>query len=90
MSKKDLPTSPLDPGTIVQHSVRATCSCGWQSQLVDSRRIDAPARLSEALRMHSAPRCADGRTDVLTASVAVLLRRIANDAIAGMTIRHGL
>ena len=85
MSKKNLPTSPLDPGTIVQHAVRATCSCGWRSQLVDSRRIDATAQLSEALRMHSAPCSAAGRTDV-----AVWLRRIANDAIAGMTTRHGL
>ena len=86
MSKKNLPTSPLDPGTIVQHNVRVKCSCGWRSKLVDSRRIDASARLSEALRMHSAPRCADGSTDVLSET----LRRAASDAIAGMTIRYGL
>ena len=90
MSKKNSYTSPLDPGTIVQHNVRATCSCGWRSQLVDSRRIDASAQLSEALRMHSAPRRADGRTDVLSGSAGETLRRIASDAIAGMTIRHGL
>lgn len=40
-------------GTIVKHNVWTTCSCGWRSQLVDSRRIDASARLREAFKVHT-------------------------------------
>ena len=40
-------------GTIVKHNARVTCACGWQSQIVDSRRIDASARLTEAFKMHT-------------------------------------
>lgn len=46
-------TASTTQGTIIQHNVRATCSCGWRSQIVDSRRIDASARLREAFKMHT-------------------------------------
>lgn len=40
-------------GTIIQHNVWLTCSCGWMSQIVDSRRVDAAARLRKAFKMHT-------------------------------------
>lgn len=42
----------ITQGTLVKRIVRSTCSCGWRSQAVDSRRIGASAWLREAFRMH--------------------------------------